>query len=367
MRSDTVAAQQRRPGRKGCLAEAHFGQKNHPPLGIRDHSDGIAQSSSDRCRSTCFRRRPIPRHSAPAGWLHYRDLRSQKERAVTGNTGNLLRAQGKLAEALAHYQKALAISNEMGHRSSAAQALQAIGLALADQGDLQGASKMFQQALATQRDIGEKVNYADTQRDMGRALMQQGDLDQARKLFDEALATQQQLGEMGSAAETRLALGELACNSGRPSEAEQFARAAWKVFRAQNEPNEQILAAVLLSRSLIEQGKLTDAAAALEVPLKLAEKKSDLTTRLSLTLAHANVLAATNNLARAEHTARRVLVEAPQDLFRLRLEASLTLAEIQCKGKNAGQGRERIQEVERAAKEKGFEMVVRRARAAGGW
>jgi tetratricopeptide (TPR) repeat protein len=255
----------------------------------------------------------------------------------------------------------------MRHRSSSGLSFQAIGLVLADQGDLPGASKMFQQALAIEKDIGEKSNYAETLREMGRVWMQQGKLDQARKSFDEALSGQEQLGEMGSAAETRLALGELACNSGRANEAEQFARAALKVFQAQNEPHEQILAAILLSRSLIEQGKLKDAAAALEVPLKLAEKNSDLPTRLSLMVADANVVGASNDLVRAGRVARRVLAEAPRDLFRLRLEASLSLGEIQCKGKNVAQGRERLQEVARAAKEKGFELIVRKALAAGGW
>jgi serine/threonine protein kinase/tetratricopeptide (TPR) repeat protein len=287
--------------------------------------------------------------------------------AAMGNTGSLLREQGKLADALAQFRQALALSNEMGHRSSAALAYQAIGLVLTDQGNLAKGYKMFQQALAIQQDMGEKSSYAETLRDMGRVEMQQGNLIQARKSFDEALSRQEQLGEMGSAAETRLALGELSCNSGLPNEAEQLAWAALQVFQAQNEPNEQILAAVLLSRSLIEQGKPKDAATALEVPLKLAEKNSDLTTRLSLTLARAKVLAATNDLARAERTARRVLAEAPQDLFRIRLEASLTLAEIQCKGGSAAQGRKRLQEVASAAKEKGFELMVRKARVAGGW
>ncbi|MGD0297666.1 MAG: protein kinase [Bryobacteraceae bacterium] len=287
--------------------------------------------------------------------------------AAMGNTGNLLRAQGKLAEALTEFRQTLALSEEMRHRSSSGLSFQAIGLVLADQGDLPGASKMFQQALAIEKDIGEKSNYAETLREMGRVWMQQGKLDQARKSFDEALSGQEQLGEMGSAAETRLALGELACNSGRANEAEQFARAALKVFQAQNEPHEQILAAILLSRSLIEQGKLKDAAAALEVPLKLAEKNSDLPTRLSLMVADANVVGASNDLVRAGRVARRVLAEAPRDLFRLRLEASLSLGEIQCKGKNVAQGRERLQEVARAAKEKGFELIVRKALAAGGW
>jgi hypothetical protein len=41
------------------------------------------------------------------------------------------------------------------------------------------------------------------------------------------------------------------------------------------------------------------------------------------------------------------------------------LAEIQCKEKNLTQGRERLLGVERAAKEKGFELVVRRVRGRG--
>lgn len=306
--------------------------------------------------------------------MYHESLRSYQQAgdkagmaAAMGNTGSLLREQGKLADALEQFRQALALSNEMGHRSSAALAYQAIGLVLADQGDLAEAGKMFQQALVIQQDMGEKSSYAETLSEMGRVWMQEGKLDQARKSFDEALSRQEQLGEMGSAAETRLALGELASNSGHPNEAEQFARAALKVFQAQNEPNERISAAVLLSRSLLEQGRSKDAAAALEAPLKLAEKNSDLTTRLVLKLAQANVLGATNDLVRAERAGRQVLAEAPQDLFRLRLEASLSLAEIQCKGKNAAQGRERLQEVAKAAREKGFELIASKALAGDWW
>ena len=281
--------------------------------------------------------------------------------AVTGNTGNLLRAQGKLADALAHYQKALVISNEIGHRSSSAQAMQVIGLALGDEGDLPGASKMFQQALSIQQDIGEKSNFAGTLVSLGHVTAEQGDLEQARKLLDQGLAAQQQLGEMGSAADTRLALAELDCDSGRPKDAEQLARSALEVFQTQNEPNEEILAAAVLSRSLLEQGKIEEAAQSLETPRKLSEKSSNVTTRLSLDLAYANVLAATNQAAAAERAARGVLAVAPKDLFRLRLEASLTIGEIQAKGRNAAEGRKRLQEVYKAAKEKGFELIARQA------
>lgn len=283
--------------------------------------------------------------------------------AVTGNTGNVLAAQGKLADALVHYRQTLALSEELGHRSSVALSYEAMGIALTDQGDLPGAYKMFQQALAIQKDIGERSNYAVSLRGMGRVLMLEANLNEAQKLFDQALSTEQQLGELGSVAETHLALAQLFCDSGRANEAEQLARAALRAFQEQKEPNYQILAATLVSRSLLEQGKPQEAAASIEAPLRLATKSSDLTTRLSATLAHAEVLAATKHLPAAEGAARRVLAEAPKDLVLLRLEASLTLAEIQTRGANAAQGRQRLQEVARAAKSKGFELIARRATA----
>ena len=46
---------------------------------------------------------------------------------VTGNTGNLFRAEGRLPEALASYQTTLRLSTELGHRGSEALCLQAIG------------------------------------------------------------------------------------------------------------------------------------------------------------------------------------------------------------------------------------------------
>jgi serine/threonine protein kinase/tetratricopeptide (TPR) repeat protein len=280
--------------------------------------------------------------------------------AAMGNTGNLFREQGKLADALAQFRQVLALSNEIGHRSSAALAYQAIGLTLADEGELAEASKMFQRALAIQQDMGEKSSFAETLRDMGRVLMQQGDLERARKSFDEALSRQEQLGEIGSAAETRVALGELACNSGRGGEAEQLARAALKAFESQRETNDLVSAAALLSRALLEQGKTEEAARALNGKQALAEKNSDLTTRLFFALAQAEVLAATDELGAAERAAGRVLAQAPKDFFRLRLEASLTLAEIECRGKKRAQGLERLEGVARAAKEKGFGLIGRR-------
>jgi eukaryotic-like serine/threonine-protein kinase len=283
--------------------------------------------------------------------------------AVTGNTGNLLRAQGKLNAALARYRQTLALSEELGHKSSTAMSYEAIGFALTDEGELPEAVKMFQRALAIQNEIGEKGNYASTLRGLGRVWFLEAHQDEARKLFDQALSVEQQLGEIGSAAETRLALAELACDTGLADEAEQLIRAAMAAFHDQKELNDEMFAAALLSKSLVEQGRLPEAAASLEGPLKLAARSPDVGTRLSVILAHANVLAAMKRLAAAERAAREVLAEAPKDLVRLRLEASLTLAEIEIHGTNRAAGRQRLQEVSKTASEKGFELIARKASA----
>jgi hypothetical protein len=160
-------------------------------------------------------------------------------------------------------------------------------------------------------------------------------------------------------------LAEFACDSGHPKEAEPLERAAMKTYQDQNQPDDEMVAAALLSRSLVGQGKREEAAASLEAPLKLAQRGSDVSARLSLALAHANVLAAMAHPGEAEVIARRVLAEAPKDLFRVRLEASLTLGNVETNGKNPAQGRQRLLEVSRTAGEKGFELIARHASETG--
>jgi len=78
--------------------------------------------------------------------------------SVMGDTGILLRAQGKLQDALNHFQKTFELSNELGHRGSAAQALAAIGDVLFEEGNLPEAYKMYQQASTIEHEIGGRMS-----------------------------------------------------------------------------------------------------------------------------------------------------------------------------------------------------------------
>jgi len=285
--------------------------------------------------------------------------------SVMGNTGTLLRAQGKLQDALNHFQQTFELSSEVGHRGSAAQAMAAIGDVLLEEGNLPGAYKMYQQASTIEREIGGKNIYASTLSQMGRVFRQQAKADEAQQAYRESLSLQEELGNKSDAAETRLALAELDCDSGKGTEAEQLSRTAVEAFRADAYADEEIFAQSMLSRALLQQGKVNEARAAVAEAVRLSEKSQDVTVRIPVILDHAYVMAAGKNLGGAETTAQEGLTRARNlGLFRLQLEASLALGQIQMTGPNPAAGRKRLEETEETAHSKGFELIARKASAA---
>lgn len=286
---------------------------------------------------------------------------------VLGNTGNLLRAQGKLQDALTNYRKTLMLSNEVGHQGSAAEALTAIGDVLLEEGDLPGAYKMYQQASTIVHEIGGKGAYASTLVQMGRVFRQQAKADKAQQAYRESLSMQEQLGNKSDAATTRLALAELHCDSGRGTEAEQLSRAAVEAFRTEAYADEEISAQSMLSRSLLQQGKIDEARQAIAEAVRLSKTSQDVTVRIPVMLDHAYVMAAGKELGVAEKTAQLALTQARNlGLFRLQLEASLTLGQIEMQAKNPAAARARFQTLEKSARARGFELIARKA-ANGGW
>jgi tetratricopeptide (TPR) repeat protein len=233
---------------------------------------------------------------------------------------------------------------------------------MAEKGDLAGAHAMYQQALAIQKEIGERSYYAATLVDEGKVHKEHAELDKARSTYQEALSIQQQLGEKNIAAETQLALADLDLDSGQIGDAEQLAREALGEFEAQKEPEQEIYAEATLSRSLLQQGKIGDANACMAKALILSAKSPDVFSRLSLTLDHASILAATKDRLAAEKAARQVLSQTERlGLLRLHLEASLVLGEVQMQGRNPDMGRKRLEETGKAARSQGFELIAQRA------
>lgn len=212
------------------------------------------------------------------------------------------------------------------------------------------------------RDIGGKNFYAQTLADMGRIFRQQAKADEAEQAYRESLSLQEELGNKSDAAETRLALAELDCDSGKGNEAEQLSRVAVEAFRADAYADAEIFAQSMLSRALLQQGKVDDARSAITEAVRLSEKSQDVTVRIPVILDHAYVMAAGKNLGTAETTAQKALTLARNlGLFRLQLEASLALGQIQMTGPNPAVGRARLDALEKSARAKGFELIARKA------
>ena len=284
---------------------------------------------------------------------------------ITANTGDIFYEEGQLGDALAEYKDALVLAREVGHKSSEAIDIKSMGDVLAAQGDLQGAMQMYQQAVGIQREIDDKSYYAATLVSIGKLRRQTGDTDSARKMYEEALALRRQLGEKGTVAETQTALAELDCDSGQASDAETLARAAIQEFQAEREADNEIQSAALLSRALLQQGKLADAQRAMARALTLSKKSSDVTVRLPLAIQNAYTRAAAKDLPEAERVARSVLVESHRLGFvQIESEASLAIGEIQLRGDNPALGRKRLEETEKTARSKGFELNARKASSA---
>jgi serine/threonine protein kinase/tetratricopeptide (TPR) repeat protein len=281
----------------------------------------------------------------------------------TANTGDIFYLEGKFADALAEYKDALVLAREVGHKSSEANDLKNMGDVIANQGDLPGAMQMYEQAVSIQREIDDKSYYAASLVSIGRVRRQNGDSEGARKIYQEALSLRRQLGEKGTVAETQIALGELDCDSGQASEAETLARAAIPEFQAEREADGEIQAKTLLSRSLLQQGKLEEAQKAMA--RALSRKSSDVTVRLSLAIQNAYTRAAAKDWREAEQLARNAMTEANKlGLVQIELEASLAVGEIQRQGKKSAAGRKRLEGTEKTARSKGFELISRRAAAA---
>lgn len=281
---------------------------------------------------------------------------------VTANTGEVFYEEGKMGDALAEFKDALVLAREVGHKSSEAIDIKNMGDVLTEQGDLKGAMPLYQQAAAIQHEIDDKSYYASTLVSIGKVHRYKGDSDEARKFYEEALTLRRQLGEKGTVAETQMALAELDCDSTQASEAEALAHSAIEEFHAEHESDNEIQAESLLSRSLLQQGKLDDAQQAMARALTLAKKSSDVTVRLPLAIQNAYTQAATRNIPTAERLAQNAMVESIKlGLIRIELEAALAFDEIQLQRKNPDRARKRLADTERIAHSQGFDLIARKA------
>jgi tetratricopeptide (TPR) repeat protein len=106
---------------------------------------------------------------------------------------DLLRRDGRVAEARAAYEEALAIAREIGDRRGEGNALGNLGNAYADLGETGRAIQFFEQRLTIAREIGDRRGEGAALWNMSLALDQLGERTQAIHHAEQALTIYEQI------------------------------------------------------------------------------------------------------------------------------------------------------------------------------
>jgi serine/threonine protein kinase/tetratricopeptide (TPR) repeat protein len=281
--------------------------------------------------------------------------------SLTG-IGTVLDAQGESAAAKKTLEQAVALDLAGGQANPSTDKLIDLGDALQHLGDLPGARKNYEKALTLARAAGDKSMAAYALAGLGNLDLKAADFKQAHKDYEEALALRNGLGEKDTIAATRVAIAGLAIEEGHPEAAEGPAREARDEFQKAHKSDDWITAAVVLVRALLAGGKNEDALKEVSRAASTAAKSQNLSVQLAFAVARARTQAASQQTG----TVRTILKEASAKATRSgyvgdQLECRLALEEIERRSGKSAASHARLEQLQKDAKEKGFDLIARKA------
>jgi eukaryotic-like serine/threonine-protein kinase len=283
--------------------------------------------------------------------------------ALTG-IGTVLDAQGDSITAKKTLEQAIALDVASGQSSPSTDKLIDLGDALQHLGDLPGARKNYADALALARTGGDKSMAAYALGGLGSVELKAADLTAARKDYEEALAFRNELGEKYTVATTQVAIAELAIEEGHPGAAERPAREARDEFQRTHKGDDQITATAVLAGALLAGGRYDDAFKEVTKIAPTAAKSQNLSVQLGFAVAHARSEAASGKIDTAKTILKEALTKASRSGYvGDQLECRLALEEIELKTGKTAASRVRLDQLQKDAKTKGFDLIARKAAA----
>jgi tetratricopeptide (TPR) repeat protein len=256
----------------------------------------------------------------------YQAIEDKEGVALTlNNLGDLSRQSGKLDVAEIHYHQAKATAEEIESKS-------AVGYVLSGLGDV----------------------YKD-----------RGDLAQARKSYEESLAIRKQVGEKQNVGETQVALARLSIEDGHADDVEQTLRQWKEQFHLEQQADDELAASIGITEALLARGKQADAQKEIAGSQELASRSQNLLARLQYDLISVRVLAASDRPETSRPRLERLLREARAHGFvGIELESMLAAADLEKRSGHAAVAQTQLASLERAARDKGFVLIARKAAAA---
>ncbi len=283
--------------------------------------------------------------------------------SLTG-IGTVLDAQGDSAAAKKTLEEAAALDLAGGQANPSSDKFIDLGDALQHLGDLPGARENYEKALTLTRAAGDKSMAAYALAGLGGLDLKAADLKQAHKDYEEALALRNELGEKDTIVSTRMAIAELAIEEGHPDMAEVRARETRDEFEKRHKSDDQISATVALVRALLAEGKNADAFKEVGKTAPIAAKSQNLSVQLAFATARARSESASQQTGMAKTLLKEALVKATRSGYvGDQLESRLAFEEIELKSGKSAASRARLEQLQKDAKEKGFDLIARKAAA----
>jgi tetratricopeptide (TPR) repeat protein len=293
----------------------------------------------------------------------YRTIGDQTGLAsALSNLAEVLNRQGEFAAGLKVATEALAIRRKVGSKSGIALSLLNMAEVLSDQGELGRSRAMYQESLALNRETGSQEEISYSLHGLGRVLLRQDKLSDAKAKQDEARRIRETLGAKVAIAESRAAIAELLCEDQRFGEASDLALSAADVARDEKDIDLEARSRGIAASAFLSADRIPEARQSLDRVATLARTSWSRRTRMELDIVTARLQAASGQVDAALNLLKAVKADATKIGFvAYVLEAQLARAVILSRTSQLELARSELNQVERDATARGFQLISRKA------
>jgi DNA-binding winged helix-turn-helix (wHTH) protein/tetratricopeptide (TPR) repeat protein len=289
--------------------------------------------------------------------------------AAMVNIADILFARGNLPAAAKLYQETLDVTATIEHGEPGYSLYRMADLQLAE-GNVKRAKQLAQEAIDSMRPTEGAYQYlSGAVVELGASMEAEGDLSDARQQFQQALEMRQKIGALELVAESQVELAGVAIEDGHPDQAESLLRSALGEFDKEKSDPDSSSAYVLLSRSLLMQGKLREAREASKRAIDLSLTSSDPSLKLPAEIQQARVEIAGNdassNTAALKKLQSVVTTAKKLGYYNIEVQARLATGEFQLKT-NSSLGQKQLKSLASESRSHGLGLLARQAESAIG-
>jgi serine phosphatase RsbU (regulator of sigma subunit)/Tfp pilus assembly protein PilF len=151
------------------------------------------------------------------------------------NIGSIYLNQGQIEKTLVCFEKSLKLSEEIDDKQLIAQSLYHIGYIHRHHGNLEYALEYYQKSLEIREEIGDKGGTANSLSNIGSIYDKKGDLDSALFYFDKALELNEEIGNKSGAASVLNNLGHIYISRGELDTALVYFQKSFKIREEKGE------------------------------------------------------------------------------------------------------------------------------------